>query len=80
MRPPGWLPNLSRPPVAGNNPAHGRQVPEFHQEHIRELVIVKPYRIIYTVKDDVCRIVAVVHGRRDLTQAINLEDIEANGE
>jgi toxin ParE1/3/4 len=47
------------PRLLETTPLLGRQVPELNHEDIRELVTVKPYRIIYVVKEDICRIVAV---------------------
>lgn len=44
-------------------PNLGRIVPEFGDEHIRE-VFVYSYRIIYKVKLDTVIIAAVVHGKR----------------
>jgi toxin ParE1/3/4 len=57
------------------NPLIGWRVPEFDLENIREIYF-RPYRIIYTVRDDTCYVVAVVHGRRDLTGLLSPEDIE----
>jgi toxin ParE1/3/4 len=50
-------------------PLMGRVVPEFKIESYRE-VIVRPFRLIYRVQDDVCSIIAVVDSRRDLTQLL----------
>jgi toxin ParE1/3/4 len=46
-------------------PQAGRQVPEFGDENIRELVIYS-YRIIYRLQQDEALIVAVIHGKRIL--------------
>ncbi len=54
-------------------PLVGRQVPEFRLQHVRE-VVVRPFRIIYQVKEDGCLIVAIIHGRRDLTRLLSAED------
>lgn len=56
-------------------PRTGWQVPEFDQDHIREL-LVRPYRIIYVIRQDICSIVAVVHASRDLTKLFRPEDLE----
>jgi toxin ParE1/3/4 len=45
-------------------PLLGRVVPEYKIETLREL-IVSPYRLIYSIREDVCRIVAVIDSRRD---------------
>lgn len=42
-------------------PESGRTLPEFPDDHFRE-VIVAPYRFFYRVKDDVVWVVAVWHG------------------
>ena len=49
-------------------PERGRMVPEltrFNIHSLREL-IVRPWRIVYEVKDDSVHVVAVLDGRRDL--------------
>ena len=43
----------------------GRVVPEFDDPSIREL-LVRSYRLIYQVSDETARIIALVHGARDL--------------
>jgi toxin ParE1/3/4 len=51
-------------------PRLGGMVPEFEQETLRE-ILVDPYRIIYRVDDkDICYILAVVHGHRNLTRLL----------
>jgi toxin ParE1/3/4 len=46
-------------------PYSGGMVLEFGDPTIRE-VLVRPYRVIYAVRDGNCYVVAVVHGSRDL--------------
>jgi toxin ParE1/3/4 len=46
-------------------PRLGGMVPEFEQDDIRE-VIVRPYRVIYQLREDKVFVVAVIHGSRDL--------------
>jgi plasmid stabilization system protein ParE len=46
-------------------PRAGWMVPEFGVDHFRE-VLMRPYRIIYEIRDGACYIVAVIHGRREL--------------
>ena len=48
-------------------PTIGRVVPEYQNELIRE-IIVDPYRIIYRIDEDFLHVLAVVHGRRDLSR------------
>jgi len=47
----------------------GRVVPEKKDEKIRE-IFVSEYRIIYEVTDEEIRILAVIHGRRDLKRVV----------
>ncbi len=47
-------------------PRLGSVVPELGQSMIRELWV-RPYRIIYLVRDPDCFILAVVHASRDLS-------------
>jgi len=44
----------------------GRVVPEFGKPEIREL-LVRSYRLVYTVTTDTVRILGFIHGARDLT-------------
>lgn len=46
-------------------PRVGRQVPEFDDETIRELIVYS-YRVIYRLQEDEALIVAVIHGKRVL--------------
>lgn len=46
-------------------PYCGRIVPEFEEENIRELIY-GAYRIIYLIREEVCYIVAIIHGSRDI--------------
>ena len=57
------------------SPLMGRVVPEYDQEHIRE-VIVAPYRLLYIVRDDVVLIAGVVDSRRDLRRHFHPEDFD----
>jgi toxin ParE1/3/4 len=47
------------------HPVSGRRVPGFEQRGFRE-VIVRPYRIVYSIHAREIRILRVWHGRRDL--------------
>jgi plasmid stabilization system protein ParE len=58
-----------------HSPLIGPVVPEFQLENLRELIVEK-YRVLYLVREDVCTIVAVIHGSRDLTQHFRPEDVE----
>lgn len=60
-------------------PRMGRVVPEFGREDCRELVSVRPYRILYLVVADDCYIIGVVHSRRDLRKVIRWDDLEDLG-
>jgi toxin ParE1/3/4 len=46
-------------------PRSGRKIPEFDDEHIRELLAYS-YRIIYQLQQDEVLIAAVIHGKRIL--------------
>jgi len=46
-------------------PRLGRIVPDYQDEAIREL-IVGDYRVVYRIVGDEVRVIAVVHGSRDL--------------
>lgn len=48
-------------------PRAGRRVPEFEDESVRER-IVAPYRIVYLLQDDRVTILAIFHGRGDLSE------------
>ena len=47
-------------------PNSGRMIPEFQDPSIRELLTYS-YRIMYTVRDEEVLIVAVIHGKRNLS-------------
>ena len=49
-----------------HSPKMGRRVPGVERDDFRELVSVRPYRILYLLRDDQCLIVAVIHGRQSL--------------
>lgn len=55
-------------------PEMGRMVPEFDEPSIRELVV-RPYRLVYRVKEEFVDILAVVHSRRAMTEAL-VEQVE----
>jgi len=50
-------------------PRSGRQIPEYQQQDVRELLI-KPYRIIYRIKPDQIDVLTVMHYRQVLPQDI----------
>ncbi|MBC8043883.1 MAG: type II toxin-antitoxin system RelE/ParE family toxin [Rhizobacter sp.] len=49
-------------------PLRGRIVLEPNDKAVREIII-EAYRIIYEIKDKQLKILAVIHGRRDLSKA-----------
>jgi toxin ParE1/3/4 len=51
----------------GDYPHIGRLVPEFPDEAIRER-IVAPYRVFYLVQQETVVVLAIHHGRRDLSE------------
>lgn len=50
-------------------PARGRIVPEVGDTAIREL-FVQSYRLIYMVAPNQIRVLAIIHGARDLTKMV----------
>jgi toxin ParE1/3/4 len=46
-------------------PRLGRRVPEFQREDVREIIF-QNYRIIYSLDEKVIKILAVLHGARQL--------------
>jgi toxin ParE1/3/4 len=55
-------------------PRSGSIVAEFRLDAIREIVV-RPYRIIYQIRDDECFVVAIVHGSRDLVSVIDPDSL-----
>jgi toxin ParE1/3/4 len=52
-------------------PRIGREVPEFEESEIRE-IIYSNYRIMYRIHEDFILVLAVVHGKR------NIENLDLN--
>lgn len=50
-------------------PQSGRVVPEYGREDLREFIF-ENYRIVYRVRGELIEIAAVVHGARQLPQAL----------
>ncbi len=57
-------------------PFSGRLVPEFRDEAIRERLI-RPYRLIYRIKDDVVTIAAIVHMQQSFEVGLGRLDAES---
>jgi plasmid stabilization system protein ParE len=66
---------MQAPRLLASSPLLGRVVPEYAEDHIRELIL-RPYRLIYVVRDDTCYVVAAVHSSRDLASLFRPEDLE----
>jgi plasmid stabilization system protein ParE len=60
-----------------SSPRMGRRVPELGLDHIREIVSINPYRIIYVIHGRDCRVVHVFHGKRDLKDLLKADDLES---
>jgi len=60
------------PEVLADHPMLGRVVPEVEVDYIREIVR-EGYRIVYVVSGDLVEILAVLHGRQDLTRKLRRE-------
>jgi toxin ParE1/3/4 len=54
---------------ARRHPQIGKRVPEKDDPSIRELVT-PPYRVFYRPRADVIEVLAIVHGRQDLQDAL----------
>ncbi len=54
---------LSRTRQLGDAPRSGRQIPEYQDRHLREL-LARPYRIIYSDLPDRVVIISVMHYRQ----------------
>jgi toxin ParE1/3/4 len=55
-------------------PRIGPAVSEFQQDAIRELWV-RPYRIIYALRDENYYVAAIVHGSRDLLSLLHPDDL-----
>jgi toxin ParE1/3/4 len=62
-----------------SNPKLGRVVPEWNQEHIREMHV-SPYRLIYVYREaqDIVYIAALVHTSRDLASLIGPDSLNGD--
>ena len=58
-------------------PRLGRVVPEFRQEHIRELIF-HNYRFVYSIKEDIVFIISISHGSVDMKRKSQKEQWELN--
>lgn len=65
---------MSAPDILETMPFIGPMVEEIGRPEIREL-LVKPYRIIYRVRGDVCTIGAVYHGRQYLLSHLDPDEL-----
>jgi len=55
-------------------PRIGAKVPEFDRDDIRELAV-RPYRIPYAIRGDECLVLAVIHGSRELSHLVDLDNL-----
>jgi toxin ParE1/3/4 len=67
---------MSAPDHLVHSPKMGRGVPEMKRDDLRELVSVRPYRIIYLLRNNQCLVVAVIHGRQSLEKALKRIDFD----
>jgi toxin ParE1/3/4 len=67
---------LDAPELLEHTPRMGRRVPEFNLDYLRELVTVRPYRIVYVVREHAVHVVAVLHSRRNVAKLIHPEEFE----
>jgi plasmid stabilization system protein ParE len=61
---------MSAPDILADQPRLGSVVEEFALDHLREL-LVGSFRLIYTIREDECVVVAVIRAQRDITRAID---------
>ncbi len=70
-----WLDKLiTAPKRLAVFPGSCALVEGFEEFELREL-LVGPYRILYRFRDDICRIVAVIHSKRDLIRVLDTESL-----
>lgn len=62
-----------------HSPRMGRVAPKVGDEHIRELVSLRPYRIFYVIRDDTCYVARIFHSSRDLSDFLRPENFEEIG-
>lgn len=65
---------MSSPDILVDHPLIGPVVEEFALDHLREL-LVGSFRVIYTIRDEDCTVVAVLRAQRDITRAIDPENL-----
>lgn len=58
-------------------PKLGRIVPEFERDDVREIFFHK-YRIVYSHRENIVTILAIVHGAMDITKKRNTEKWDLN--
>ena len=51
-------------------PEIGRGVPEISDQNIRELLVYS-YRLVYEISVEAIEILAIIHGKRDFSSALN---------
>jgi plasmid stabilization system protein ParE len=51
-------------------PEAGRVVPEISDQNIRELLVYS-YRLVYEISVEAIEILAIIHGKRDFSSALN---------
>src|SRR2546426_10999309 len=67
---------VEAPRRLAKSPRSGSRVPEFDREHIREVLSVRPYRVIYELRGEHCYIVSVVHASRYLPALFDPKSFE----
>ena len=67
---------MRAPDPLTHSPKMGRKVPELGRDDIRELVSVRPFRIIYQLQEDECVLLAIIHSKRDFRKALREEGLE----
>jgi plasmid stabilization system protein ParE len=68
---------VQAPRILETFPQIGYRVAEFEEpDHVREL-IVKPFRMIYVIRENQCYVAYVIRASRDLKAIVSLEELES---
>ena len=71
-----WAARLATAPdILERLPEIGSPVEDADATNLREL-LVGPYRIVYTVRGEVCHILIVFHARRNIANVLTPEDLQ----
>ena len=60
--------------ILRDEPRTGWQLPELDVDEVREL-LVRPYRLVYVIREHTCHVAAVLHASRDITRVLRQRGI-----